>query len=106
GSAQDVTAPTITLTSPANADTNVLLTAAVNATFSEAIDPVTTHTPGAFTLVVATGGAAVAGNITYNSVTHIATSTPAANLAASTQFKATIAGTVMDLAGNALVAGA
>jgi hypothetical protein len=106
GAGPDVTAPTITLTSPANADTNVLLNKAVNATFSKAMNPVTITAPGTFTLAVAgVGGAAVAGNVTYDSVGHIATFTPAANLTARTPYTATITNAAKDLAGNALAAG-
>ena len=107
GAGPDVTAPTITLTSPANAAINVLLNTAVSATFSKAMDPVTITAPGTFTVSVSgAGGAAVAGNVTYNSTSHIATFTPAANLTASTQYTATITNAAKDLAGNALVAGA
>jgi hypothetical protein len=106
GAGPNTTAPTITLTSPADADINVLLNKAVNATFSTAMDPVTITAPGTFTLAVAgAGGAAVAGNVTYDSVSHIATFTPATNLTASTKYTATISNAAKDLAGNALAAG-
>ena len=100
----NTTAPTITLTSPANAAINVLLNTAVNATFSEAMDPVTITAPGTFT-VVGAGNAAVSGNVTYDSVSSVATFTPAANLTASTQYTATITNAAKDLTGNALAAG-
>ena len=107
GTGPNTTPPTITLTSPANAAINVLLNTAVNATFSEAMDPVTITAPGTFTLAVAgAGGAAVAGNVTYDSVSHIATFTPAANLTASTQYTASITNAAKDVTGNALAAGA
>jgi hypothetical protein len=106
GAGPSTTAPTITLVNPANAEINVLLNTAINATFSEAMDPVTITAPGTFTLAVAgAGGAAVSGNVTYDSVSHIATFTPAANLAATTQYTATITNAVKDLSGNALAAG-
>jgi hypothetical protein len=107
GPGPDTTPPTITLTSPANGDISVPLNGAVNATFSEAMDPVTITAPGTFTLAVAgLGGAAVAGNVTYDSASQIATFTPTANLTASTQYTATITNAATDLAGNALAAGA
>jgi hypothetical protein len=107
GAAADVTPPTITLTSPANAATNVLLNAAVNATFSKAMNPTTVTAPATFTLKVAgAGGAAVAGSVTYDPMSHTATFTPTANLAATTQYTATITNAAKDLAGNALAAGA
>jgi hypothetical protein len=106
GAGPSTTAPAITLTSPANADMNVLLNKAVSATFSEAMDPVTISAPGTFTLAVAgAGGAAVSGNVVYDSVSHIATFTPAANLTASTHYTATITNAAKDLAGNGLAAG-
>jgi Ice-binding-like/Bacterial Ig-like domain len=104
--APDTTPPTITLTNPASAAPNVLLNQTVNATFSEAMDPVTILAPGTFTLAVAgPGGAAVAGNVTYDTVGQIATFTPTANLAATTQYTATITNAATDLAGNPLAAG-
>lgn len=107
GTATDTTAPTITLTSPADAATNVLLNATVSATFSKAMDPVTITASGTFTLSVAgAGGAAVAGSVTYDSASDIATFTPAANLTATTQYTATISNAAKDLAGNALASGA
>jgi hypothetical protein len=106
GAGPATSAPAITLTNPANADMNVLLNKAVGATFSEAMDPVTINAPGTFTLAVAgAGGAAVSGNVAYDSVSHIATFTPAANLAASTHYTATITNAAKDLAGNGLAAG-
>ena len=106
GAGPSTTAPTITLVNPTNTEINVLLNTAVNATFSEAMDPVTITAPGTFTLAVAgAGGAAVSGNVTYDSVSHIATFTPAANLTATTQYTATITNAAKDLSGNALAAG-
>ncbi len=105
GAGPDVTAPTITLTNPANALVNVSLNAAVSATFSEAMDPATILAPGTFKVAVSgVGGAAVAGTVTYNSASNIATFTPASNLTASTQYTATVSNAAKDLAGNALVA--
>jgi Ice-binding-like/Bacterial Ig-like domain len=106
GTGPNTTLPAITLTNPANADINVLLNKAVNATFTAAMDPATITAPGTFTLAVAgTGGAAVAGNVTYDSVSHVATFTPAANLTASTQYTASITNAAQDTTGNALAAG-
>ncbi len=106
GAGPDTTPPTITLTSPADGHINVLLNSAVNATFSEAMDPTTITAPGTFTLAVAgVGGAAVAGNVSYDPVSQTATFTPTANLAASTQYTATITNAATDLANNPLAAG-
>ena len=106
GTGPNTTPPTITLTSPANADVNVVLNKVVSATFSAAMDPSTITAPGTFTLAVAgAGGAAVAGDVTYDSVSHVATFTPAANLTASTQYTASITNAATDVTGLALVAG-
>jgi hypothetical protein len=106
GAGPDTTPPTITLTNPANGETNVPLNAAVNATFSVAMDPVTITAPGTFTVAVTgVGGAAVAGTVTYDSASQIATFTPTANLTASKQYTATITNAATDLLGNPLAAG-
>jgi Ice-binding-like/Bacterial Ig-like domain len=107
GSGPNTTGPTVTLTSPASGDTDVPLNAAVSATFSENMNPVSITAPGTFTVTVAgAGGATVAGNVTYDSTSDIATFTPTANLTATTQYTATITNAATDLAGNALGAGA
>lgn len=106
GTGPNTTAPTITLTNPANAATGVALNAVVNATFSAPMDPLTITAPGTFTLAVAgVNGAAVTGTVTYDSQTNIATFTPSANLTASTQYTATVSNAAKDLSGNALVPG-
>ena len=107
GAAPDTTPPTITLTSPASGATGVALNAAVNATFSKAMNPASIFAAGTFTLAVAgTGGAAVSGTVTYDPTSDIATFTPSANLAANTEYTATITNAATDLAGNALATGA
>jgi ice-binding like protein/Big-like domain-containing protein len=106
GAGPDTTSPTITLTAPASVGMNVPLNAAVSATFSKDMNPLTVTAPATFTLAVAgTGGASVAGNVTYDSVSQIATFTPAADLTISTQYTATITNAATDLAGNPLAAG-
>jgi hypothetical protein len=107
GAGVDTTPPTITLTTPASGATGVALNAAINATFSEAMNPASIFAAGTFTLAVAgTGGAAVTGTVTYDPASDIATFTPSANLAANTEYTATITNAATDLAGNALAAGA
>ncbi len=102
----NTTPPTIILTGPTDADTNVPVNNTVNATFSEAMNPLTITAPGTFSLSVAgSGGAAVAGTVTYDSADNIATLTPSANLTASTEYMATILNTATDLAGNPLAPG-
>ena len=104
GAALDNTAPTVTLTNPADNATGVATNSAVNATFSEAMDP-STITTATFT-VRATGpplGPVLAGTVAY--LDNIATFTPTANLADNTSYTATITTGATDLAGNALVPG-
>jgi ice-binding like protein/Big-like domain-containing protein len=106
GAGTDTTPPTITITSPANAATAVALNAAVNATFSEPMNPLTIVAPGTFTVGTSgVNGTAVTGSVTYDSQTNIATFTPSANLTAATQYTATISTAAQDLAGNALASG-
>jgi hypothetical protein len=107
GAGPSTTAPTITLTNPASASSTAPLNGAVNATFSEDMDPTTMIAPGAFTLAVAgAGGAAVPGNVTYDVNSDIATFTPNANLTGTTSYTATISTAATDLSGNPLGAGA
>ncbi|BCO27784.1 hypothetical protein MIZ03_2675 [Rhodoferax lithotrophicus] len=96
--AADVTAPLVTLVSPANLATNVATSTAVNATFNEAIDPLTISN-ASFTLAGVTG---VAGSVSFNALTKIATFTPNAALTAGTIYTATVTTGVTDLAGNNL----
>ena len=103
GAALDKTAPTVILTNPADNATGVATNSAVNATFSEAMDPATIT----FTLR-ATGpplGPILAGTFAYSLPDNIATFTPTATLADNTSYTATIAAGATDLAvpGNALV---
>ena len=81
-------APTVTAVSPTAASTGVAVTSAVTATFSEAMNA-STITGATFTLV-AQGGSAVAGAVSYNAASSTATFTPAANLAYNTTYTATI----------------
>jgi ketosteroid isomerase-like protein len=105
GLATNLVGPTITSTNPASAAPNVFIDTTVSATFSTAMDP-TTINNASFTLAVAgAGGAPVNGTVTYDPASHIATFIPLANLAASTQYTATVSNTVKDLSGNALAAG-
>jgi len=97
GATPDTTAPTVSLTVPANAATGVAISQKIAATFSEAMDPLTT-TPITFTLKQ--GTTAVIGTVTYAGVT--ATFNPLSNLAPSTTYTATITTGTRDLAGNAL----
>ncbi len=106
GATPDVTPPTVSDTNPLDLAIGVCINKTVNATFSEAMDP-TTINNASFTLAVSGGGAAVAGLVSYDVPTKIASFNPTANLTATTSYTATIKGGasgVKDLAGNALVA--
>ncbi|MDD5224146.1 MAG: Ig-like domain-containing protein [bacterium] len=96
GTTPDTTPPTVVIVTPADLATNVQINSKIVATFNEAIDPLTFT--AAFT--VKQGTTLVPGTITYAGTA--ATFTPAANLAASTVYTATISTGAKDLAGNAL----
>jgi hypothetical protein len=103
--APDTTAPTVTATLPADGSTNVAINTTVTATFSEAMDPTTITAAGTFTLKLTLApGTAVAGTVTYDAATHVATFTPTSPLANSTGYTATITTAAKDAAGNALAA--
>jgi hypothetical protein len=100
----DTTAPTVTATSPAAGATGVAVTANVTGTFSEAMDA-SMLTADTFTLK--TGTTTVPAAVTYNGTDRTATLNPGADLAADTNYTATIKGGtsgVKDVAGNALAA--
>ncbi len=98
----DTTPPTVTATTPASGATGVATTAAVTATFSEAMDPATI---GASTFELRTaGGALVPAAVSYNALTNVATLTPSAALTGLATYTATVTVGVKDLAGNALAA--
>jgi hypothetical protein len=98
----NASAPTVVSTNPANAAITVPLNQKVAATFSTAMDPSTISAVGTFTLAATVGGAAVPGTVSYAGNT--AVFTPTANLAASTQYTATITTAAKDLTGVALAA--
>ena len=100
----DTTPPTVTSTTPADNATGVPVGTTVTVTFSEAMDP-TTINGTTFSLKVTSSSAAVAGTVSYNTSTHVATFTPTAPLAASTQYTATVTTGAKDTAGNQLSPG-
>ena len=99
----DTTAPTIISTNPVDAAANVAINATVNATFSEAMDPLTITT--ATFQLEGPGAVAIPGTVTYDPINFIATFTPSSNLVAGTTYTATITAGATDLAGNPLGAG-
>jgi hypothetical protein len=101
----DTAAPTVTAQSPAGNATGVPVGNNVAATLSEAVQQVNGST---FTLKVgaaASTAANIAAVVTYNATTRVATLDPSANLAANTQYTATLIGGasgIKDTAGNPL----
>jgi outer membrane beta-barrel protein len=93
----DVTAPTVTFTSPAKGDTAVPLNQKVNVAFSKEMDT-TTFTGSTFTLMQ--GTKPVSGQLTYTDST--VTFTPANNFDKGKEYTATITTGAKDLAGNTL----
>ena len=101
--AGDLTRPTVTLTVPAAAATNVANNTQISATFSEDM-LAATLSASSFTVTNTTLGSAVAGTVSYSVAARTATFTPStvSTLAANTLFTATITTAATDLAGNAL----
>src|ERR1035438_10209387 len=94
-----VTVPTVVSTIPANGATGVPINQALSATFSMAMSPGTINSTS-FT-VTGPSGAAVAGAVTYSGA--VATFTPAATLAYSSIYTATITTGATNLGGASLL---
>jgi hypothetical protein len=92
--------PTVTSTIPLNAATGVPLNQIVSATFSTAMNPATISS-ATFTLA-GPGNTAVFGLVAYAAVGNTLTFIPAANLANSTLYTATITTGAENLAGTGL----
>ncbi|MDD5090412.1 MAG: ice-binding family protein, partial [Candidatus Wallbacteria bacterium] len=97
GAAPDITAPTVSSTTPPNASTNEALNVNITASFSEAMDSDTINTA---TFTLKQGVTPVDCAVSY--VGTIATLNPISDLAATTTYTAEITTAVTDLAGNAL----
>lgn len=93
----DNTPPSVTAVSPTSGQTGVSTASTITATFSEGVQNVS-----ASTFTVLAGGSPVAGTVSYNSSTHVATFTPSANLSSNTTYTATLTSGITDLAGNPL----
>lgn len=99
GAAPDLTAPTVSATSPVANVTGVAINTLITASFSEAMNPLTVTT-ATFTLACP-AGAPVTGAVGYAVNGDVATFTPASNLPAATICTSTVAG-AKDVAGNTL----
>jgi hypothetical protein len=97
GSGVSQAVPTVLFTVPASASIGVALNASINATFSEAMDPLTI-TSATFSLMQ--GATSVPCSVRSSGTT--AAFYPTSNLVASTVYTATLTTGVKDLAGNAL----
>src|ERR1700682_698766 len=98
-----LTPPTVTFVTPADGSTLVCPNVAVvTATFSKAMNPATLTT-STFTLA-GPGGTSIAGSVSYDAATNIATFTPPPALAPSTTFTATVNTGAKDTFGLALTA--
>lgn len=107
GEVLDTTPPLVTLTNPADGASAVCLNKTVNATFSEAMAPLSLTTTTLTLAPSSSLGSPVTAVVSYDALTQIATITPSANLSPSTAYTATvISGTegVKDLASNAMLA--
>lgn len=100
GPAVVVIPPEIVSTDPMDEATNVPLNQAVSVTFSEAINPLTITT-GTFKLS-GPGGTPIAGTVSYDGVSFIATFMPTLPLLASTTYTATVTNGVTNQAGTPL----
>ena len=97
----DITPPTVTV-SPLDGATNVVVSANIEWTFSEAINPACV-TSRNFLLIKA-DGTVVAGALSVNGAGTVVTFNPTSNLAAGADYIAIATTGIRDLAGNALAA--
>lgn len=102
GASQDQTAPTVTSVSPASGASNVALSVAPTADFSEALDPASVTTSNAY---IRHGATTIAAAVTYNSSSNRITITPSSSLANGVTYTVTLkggTGGLRDAAGNVL----
>lgn len=101
----DLTAPTVTGTTPANRASEVGASSTARVTFNEPIDQATL-TASAFTVeeVVGGVGTAIAGTRSYDATTNTAIFTPSAPYKNHLNYRISVTTGVRDIAGNALAA--
>lgn len=100
GGRTDTVPPAVTGTVPAPGATGVAVGTAVTAVMSEALDPASV-TGQALTLRDG-AGTVVAGSVSYDGGTRSVTFTPSSPLAGGEAYTASLAGSVTDVAGNAV----
>jgi hypothetical protein len=98
----DITAPTVSATTPAANATGIALSATVSATFSEPLDATTVN--GTTFFVKTQGGTLIPATVTYNAATRTALLAPAAPLPNASPLSATITTGIKDVPGNKLAA--
>jgi Ice-binding-like/Bacterial Ig-like domain len=91
--------PTVISVTPPDLSSGICPDTVVVATFSEAMNPATINST---TFLLAAGSTPVAGTVTYDAPSRVATFTPTSSLALSTTYTATITTGVQDLFGNSL----
>ena len=96
----DATPPAVTSVSPASGATGIAVGTAVNAVFSEPVDPTTVS--GSTFQLLGPGNSLVAATVSYLSGSQSATLQPNVALAFSTTYTAVVTTGVKDLAGNAM----
>jgi len=97
----DTTPPTVASTFPANAAVGVLIESFMTITFSEEMMP-STLTSSSVTVTPTSGGAAIAGNVTYDAPRRTATFTPLKPLDYGVGYTLAVTTGATDMAGNAL----
>lgn len=105
--ALDTTPPTVILTNPIDGATAVCINKTVNATFSEAMSPLSLTTATLTLAPTSNLGSPVTAVVTYDALTQVASISPSANLSPSTTYTATVQSGlsgVQDLANNAMLA--
>jgi len=93
-------APTITSTNPGSGLVGLCIPAQIKATFSAAMDPLTID--GAHFTLTSPGPSSIAGAVTYDGATRIASFAPASGLTGNTVYTATITTGAQDPAGTGL----
>ncbi|HYO66910.1 MAG TPA: Ig-like domain-containing protein, partial [Archangium sp.] len=98
GTAPDTTPPTVTAVSPANTATAVASSDPILVTFSENVDIASLT---GLRLRQVADGTFVAGSVSYNATTRVATFTPSVLLGSLTTYEVNVSG-ARDVAGNAM----
>jgi hypothetical protein len=93
----DTTAPSISLVSPTDEATGVVINPNVTVVFSESMDSTTINDTN-FTLSSSSGQ--ITGTVTYDAVSKTATFTVSSNLTYATEYTASMAAGVKDVVGN------